>query len=568
MRKRVLAAAALLAAVALTGFLAVPPGASEDSGGLRGELSAEKYGSPEGRTYKIRAEAWGRAENPQAGEPSRTVLCVDVSEEMLWLAEPPRENECFLPGTRYSLRDGPLTGEETDLYAAHGGEYKPVRYRDGAWYTGVKGQGEGLSEEIKVGELRGQGGESWFEFSCEIFRKGRCGTRLERMAQEAAAFLDRMSRANPENQAGIVYSSGEAMELTPLTEESLRRLKASLSGCGVLAGGIAEGSSVLEEAAGMLEALPGTERRNLFVVGLGACGPDAESGRGPADRIKSLGAEVFDIRISGGEAGGFLSAAASSEDHELLCDASGLSGAFDMVYREAAVSSGAEVRLVLDPRFTLAQGERERLESGRRFSCKEQEDSSISLSWQTVLPENGEERWSETILVEAREAFLGGNRIPVLQEGSGVFQGEAEAPFSRPQVNVPVRFHIDSTEETIFLGDEVPITVGEAPVTDRMYLPDASAYCGMEETGSFSYLWLDETGGVIGPSEELGKLRPERDRVFTLKLIFTPFQVGEELPQEAGPPVGPTERTGCYTVYVERQNPTKTGEGPREEGAQ
>lgn len=548
MKRRYAAAAVLAAAVAFTAFLKAPPAAAmETAGGVHGELAVKKYGAEEGRKYELNFTAWGKAE--VQSEPGRVILCLDVSDSMGWLSDSPPAEESFHAGVAYPVKDSGLTGEETDLYGLVQDEYKPVRLREDTWYsTAYDSQGR-LSYETPVGKKTEKEGEAFFEFSTEIVRKGECRTRLEYLKEGCAAFLDRLSEANPENKAGLVYSSGDFMELSSLTKENLRRLKASLSGSDRLQRKACSEAEVLEQAEKMLQKLPEEERENLFVVFLtagegGETGADASS-KEALDSLGDMGVSLQRIRLSRSETaeaerGWTVSRNVAGEE---------LEQALDAVYGAAAAQG--EVRMVLDPRFRLTEGEKERLAERKTAVYEEREDGTTLIRYSLSLPEKEEKAWKESLLVEAREAFIGGNEISVLGEGSGVVAGgELVSPYPLPQVNVPIRFHVGSAQADIVSGQNVPLETERGRIVDEMYLPDASVFCGMEETGEFRYLWLDEAGNQIGSSEELGRITPETNRVFTLEILFVPSQDGLDLPPEAGSPADAVSRKGCYAVNV------------------
>ena len=206
-----------------------------------------------------------------------------------------------------------------------------------------------------------------------------------------------------------------------------------------------------------------------------------------------------------------------------------------------------QVRIILDPRFTLTESERTRL-TEQKITCLEREDGTTVVIFPLVA---GQGQESIQLLVEARENFVGGNHIPVIQEGSGVISGGALLlSYQIPRVNVPVRFHVNSVYEEVRVGERVPLETEEGLVEKRMYQPQEDIFCGQEATGRFQYLWLDQQGAEIGTSNQLGKLLLAEDTVFYLQVSFIPWENGEGLSEEAGTPVGTVSRQGCYAVSV------------------
>lgn len=115
---------------------------------------------------------------------------------------------------------------------------------------------------------------------------------------------------------------------------------------------------------------------------------------------------------------------------------------------------------MIDHRFTLAQGERERLTQKGAEITENNENGEIAVSWNkvSVNPQNGENHgWAETILIQAKDEFMGGNVIPTNGVGSGVcLKQTIFAAFPKPTVHVKLlSVQMDEQETTVFIQDMI-----------------------------------------------------------------------------------------------------------------
>ncbi len=200
----------------------------------------------------------------------------------------------------------------------------------------------------------------------------------------------------------------------------------------------------------------------------------------------------------------------------------------------------ADVTDVLDPRFELAPGERERLISeGATVSA-----DGMTVTWpESTITGGG---FHKTIKVVAREEFLGGNDVTTNAPGSQVTINGAVKPLPEPIVNVYAKFAVDPEEEWIFLGENIP-TEG---VQESMFEERSDYWCGKEAKGEFNYNWTDADGKTI-TLEEIAKKRPETDQVYTLTVTFTPFTSGETgAAASGGNKVTAVDGSNTYTIHV------------------
>lgn len=128
---------------------------------------------------------------------------------------------------------------------------------------------------------------------------------------------------------------------------------------------------------------------------------------------------------------------------------------------------------VIDSRFELADGEKERLQEkyGQDISFKELPDGSLKIAWTgkaaVIEPKPDSENpgahgWKETINIQAKDDFVGGNMIPTNGSGSGIYVDEddtIDVEFQKPTVNVKLlTVEAENKEKTVFLGDTITVT--------------------------------------------------------------------------------------------------------------
>ena len=212
---------------------------------------------------------------------------------------------------------------------------------------------------------------------------------------------------------------------------------------------------------------------------------------------------------------------------------------------------------VLDPRFELQDGERDRLEDdGATVTV---EGGVTTIVWEDQeLPAEGV--WSKTIKIQAKADFLGGNDIPTNGPGSEIVcEDDTVVEFDEPTVNVPIAFDVDDEETTIFLGENVPTELNEEAVQRLMFNEGDWNWYGKGATGEFTYQWFNADGDEIGDEDDfdatkdaLQALTPfGNSNVYTLKVSFTPDPADAEL-DSSGPVQEKVTEQNDYTVNVVR----------------
>lgn len=265
----------------------------------------------------------------------------------------------------------------------------------------------------------------------------------------------------------------------------------------------------------------------LILVGEGEApkGEDALQMQRCVQRVREQGGQSF---VCGGEGWEAL-ASAPLDGHFFLPDEE--EACREAARRQAVGAYDVEVREVVDGRFTLSVGERERLKaSGARVRAV---GDGWVIEWTAELPRAADEPWTYGWTIEAKESFAGGNGVPVSAEGSGVFiEGRRVAQPPEALANVGVKLRMRDAEAKIFLGETVPVALSGQGLEEWMT-------GGGEEA---SLYWED-----VGTVEQLGRLKPWESTTYTLRAVFTPKGSGAGA---AGPPVGPVTVRGQYRVQV------------------
>lgn len=370
--------------------------------------------------------------------------------------------------------------------------------------------------------------------------------------EEAGAFLRELGEAAPGSRAGVVLfgETAEASGLETLDGKGLAALEAALarpspSGepdyaaalekAGELAGKREDGDAPLylltiasglwrDETGKSLEAIQPLRGQGAKSCTVLLCGSPEEEAESFWQSVSSAPLDRFHY-VCGGEAGSCLSA----------------------VRREIASAFSVEVRQSLDPRFELPARERERLRrEGAHLS--QGPDGVWTVSWQADLPRGAASPWRASLTVRAKEAFPGGNSVPVDGEGAGVYRaGQRVRTLPAGFVNVPLRLELQDLETELFLGEKVRTVLDGENVEESMEKTSAHDWFGMGRTGSFSYLWETENGGAVGTLRQLGELKPTEDSVYRLRVTFWPERTGR---LAAGRPVEATELSALYRVRV------------------
>ncbi len=213
------------------------------------------------------------------------------------------------------------------------------------------------------------------------------------------------------------------------------------------------------------------------------------------------------------------------------------------------------IRDYIDPRFLVLgddgtplqdKSETYTLSNGGKVKYDSEKDSWY-VQWEKKKLTT--DLWSESIYLKAKEEFIGGNDIATNTEDSGVFYGEKSLKFVLPKVNVRANIKVSNKENTIFLGEAVPIS----GILEDMYSSrNTNPFLGMEVTGHFTLEWFKEIESLGEDIIALGNIKPSEDSTFILKVSFTANEVqnSQSTINSKGNYVETASAEGIYLVKV------------------
>ena len=310
--------------------------------------------------------------------------------------------------------------------------------------------------------------------STTIYTKTSDGTKMTALKNAAKAFVSNVEQKNPDSRISIVSFSGSASikKTNGSNEKYLLRVgdsKATINswidalsatGATNTADGFKKAKTVFS-SSGKWADVNQTDGRKKMVVFLTDGVPTEHSSYddGVADDaveyasdikrdytadIYSLG--IFDAADSDGELSGasiatinkFMTDVASDSSKYMTADSiDSLYRIFNSITDNMPASITATITDVIDSRFELTAGEKERLEG--RGATVTTLDGITTVTWTntTVNSKTGDTPgWHETIEIKAKDDFIGGNMIPTNGPASGIKVGENTKYFPQPSVNV------------------------------------------------------------------------------------------------------------------------------------
>ena len=155
----------------------------------------------------------------------------------------------------------------------------------------------------------------------------------------------------------------------------------------------------------------------------------------------------------------FMKEIASDANKYMTADSvSNLYSIFNSITNNMPTSVTATITDVIDSRFELTTGEKDRLK-GSGATVIESNDGTTTVTWTntTVNSKTGNTPgWHETIEIKAKDDFIGGNMIPTNGSASGITIDGNTKPFPQPSVNVKLLTpSIGDKEKTYYKGDTI-----------------------------------------------------------------------------------------------------------------
>lgn len=354
--------------------------------------------------------------------------------------------------------------------------YHSSYYGESYWYYT-----DANSNEVKVT----QGG------STKIYTRTSDGTKMADLKTAAKAFVSNVNQKNPDSRISIVYFS-ESASIKKSNKKYLLRVGDSKTkidswideldadGATNTADGLKKAKEVFSSSEKWADVNQ-TDGRKKMVVFLTDGVPTTYSDYSDtvasnavtyaSDIKKEYKADIYSLGIfDAADSDGELSGASIAKINKFMTDVASDSSKYmtadsiDSLYRifnsitdNMPASVTATITDVIDSRFELTTGEKERLEG--RGATVTTLDGITSVTWTntTVNSKTGDTPgWHETIEIKAKDDFIGGNMIPTNGSASGIKVGENTKFFPQPSVNVKLLTpSIGDKEITYYKGDTI-----------------------------------------------------------------------------------------------------------------
>lgn len=331
--------------------------------------------------------------------------------------------------------------------------------------------------------------------STTIYTRTSDGTKMTALQNAAKAFVSNVEQKNPDSRISIVSFSGSASIKTDgdwYNKKYLLRVgdskdtidswieHLSATGATNTADGFAKAKDVFASSEGwaavnqtdgrkkmvvfLTDGVPTTHSDYSDTVAINAVTHASDIKRDYEADIYSLG--IFDAAGSNGKLSGasiakvnkFMTDVASDASKYMTADSiESLYNIFNSITENMPNSVTATITDVIDSRFELTTGEKERLEG--RGATVTTLDGITTVTWTntTVNSKTGDTPgWHETIEIKAKDDFIGGNMIPTNGPASGIKVGENTKFFPQPSVNVKLLTpSIGDKEITYYKGDTI-----------------------------------------------------------------------------------------------------------------
>lgn len=331
--------------------------------------------------------------------------------------------------------------------------------------------------------------------STTIYTRTSDGTKMTALQNAAKAFVSNVEQKNPDSRISIVSFSGSASIKTDgdwYNKKYLLRVgdskdtidswieHLSATGATNTADGFAKAKDVFASSEGwaavnqtdgrkkmvvfLTDGVPTTHSDYSDTVAINAVTHASDIKRDYEADIYSLG--IFDAAGSNGKLSGasiakvnkFMTDVASDASKYMTADSiESLYNIFNSITENMPNSVTATITDVIDSRFELTTGEKERLEG--RGATVTTLDGITTVTWTntTVNSKTGDTPgWHETIEIKAKDDFIGGNMIPTNGSASGITVGDNKKLFQQPSVNVKLLTpSIGDKEITYYKGDTI-----------------------------------------------------------------------------------------------------------------
>ncbi len=468
----------------------------------------------------------------------------------------------------------PYTGSS---YPTSGAYY--VRTTNGIYQQVIK---DGNSQKWYYVDTA-SGNSKVYPAASQLYVRTKGNDKKQQAITAASAFLDMVKEKSEDSRVGVVFfdtnatvkKSGTNSLLRVGNDSSMSTLKSWIK--NVNCPGNTDSGKGLAKAYGVLKGTDGTgervsvnDGRRKMVLFMTDGVPASSAGRfnqtiannaiAQADRIKNMDGDgstviysvgIFDSADSNGtiyngsvnDIDQYMASVATNQDYYMNADSLDTIGdVFESIGQTMGRTVTADVTDVIDARFELAEGERERLINNTGAEIKENADGTTTITWPNAsiqAARGNKPGWEKTILVRAKDEFIGGNDVYTNASGSGISSDAGSVAFDPVPVNVKMDYTVGNAQDVIFWGDSVS-SAGEK-ITARLF--DAENVTGFYaenaaekkytigrdgtalDAKDFTFKWskdkekFDDTGSVM-TEEQTGMEKPDEQSVYYLQVKY------------------------------------------------
>lgn len=400
------------------------------------------------------------------------------------------------------------------------------------------------------------------EYSKELAASYIAGkSRLSWLQEAVSGLVDKVAEHSPQSRIGMILFGKTVISIPPkeMSPENRAQLIERFYHAESL---LTEGHShvsAMKKAAVYLKSRQEDGEKNLDLINIASDswnqeeepdnGEAAESER-TVQEIRALGTRIYSVywNEEGNETNAALETLASvpSEHYFLASTSQKLEGCVEQILQGILGTFSVTVKESIDPRFQIPSDEKGRLlASGAEIR---EEDGHVIVEWDVSMPRKKEQPWTDSILLQARHDFPGGNDVALNAEGSGIYKSgklirEPEEAF----VNVPIQINPTDVTTVLAKGERVPSSLYGRDIELLMRGGEEINWYGKGQTGSFSYLWKKEDGGSIGTVEQLSQIVPAQEERYLLTVTYEPSASGV---RGVGSPVEKTEWQAFYCMKL------------------
>ena len=392
-------------------------------------------------------------------------------------------------------------------------------------------------------------------------------TKIAALKSAATTFVNNVAEKNSDCRVGIVTFSSEGYTKT-ITNNNYTLAKVGTSqryinntinslstgGDTYPAKGLDKARDIFSEASSQSwEAVDQTDGRRKMVVFLtdGVPAPRgtdnfdknlAEKGTKSAAQLHADGVETYALGIFGSaDSDGnmnnttvkrideYMQSIASSHEKYMTADSvDNLSSLFESITNNIPVT--AIVTDVIDSRFELTPESRKALEGEATITSN---DGFTTITWNnasiTGKKASGEteiERagWHRSIVIKAKDNYIGGNDVPTNGAGSGIDVDNNHAEFPQPTVNVKVDFKIGNNETVIFKGDDLTnyFTDNVEKGITKLVSTTETEYTMLDDVNVSTKWYIDEACTTEISPDAIRAAKPTAETVYYAKVTVTP----------------------------------------------